>query len=80
MTSSTTGMHLRLHGTINNRPTTSLMLPTKLSAIDLDSISAAVQGITELTDSLGHLMGMISTDMKAMDQERIHWTEQIHQA
>jgi hypothetical protein len=56
------------------------MLPTKLSAIDLDSISAAVQGITELTDSLGHLMGMISTDMKAMDEERIHWIEQIHQS
>lgn len=55
------------------------MLPTKLSGKELDSIAAAVEGITELTSSLGDLMCMIGTDMEVMNQERIHWTEQIQQ-
>lgn len=73
-------MQLRLHRAIDNCPATSLMLPSKLSTEDLESISLAVEDITELTKSLGELMGMIGTDMQAMTKERIHLTEQIQQS
>jgi hypothetical protein len=44
------------------------MLPSKLSAADLETLSASVHGITELTTSLGQLMGMIAADMESLRQ------------
>eukprot|EP00956_Cyclotella_meneghiniana_P020480 scaffold36296_cov115-Cyclotella_meneghiniana.AAC.8 len=58
-------------------PSTSLNLPSKLSTEDLESIAAAVQGITELTDSLSHLMS--NSDREVMNQESTYWSKQILQ-
>jgi hypothetical protein len=63
---------LRLHRTVSNRPADSFKPPTNLSATDLQSIAAEVEGITELTDSLGRLMGMVSTGIKAMNQRAMY--------
>ena len=69
-------MTLRLKSSAS-RPSSSLMLTSKFSSKDLESIAAAVEGITELANSLGHSMGMISSDMEVMNRERTYWSEQM---
>ncbi|KAL3787054.1 hypothetical protein HJC23_011738 [Cyclotella cryptica] len=75
--STISSMRLRLHRTINQRPSTALTLPSKLSLADLDSIAASVQCITQLTESLGRYVNVVHNDIEAMTLEQRFWVKEI---